>query len=107
MSMRMNVYSVFDRASGVYDRPWCAHSDQAAARSFSDVACDADHPVGKHPDDFTLFRVGTWHDESGEIGAQVPEKVINGAEAVAQARKVSPGSLKAIDPEDLKVGGSA
>jgi hypothetical protein len=106
MSMRMNVYSVFDRASGVYDRPWCAHSDQAACRSFSDVACDADHPVGKHPDDFTLFRVGTWNDEKGELRASSVEKVINGAEAVAAAQKIKPGSLKDWDKEQ-KFGGSA
>lgn len=105
--MRMMVYCVFDRCSGVYDRPWCAHSDQAAARSFTDVASDAEHPVGKHPEDFTLFRIGRYSDEKGELVGEVPEKVINGAEAVAQARKVRPGSLKALDVEEMKVGGSS
>ena len=47
--MRLNVYCIFDRASGVYDRPWCARSDAEAVRSFTDIASDAEHPIGKHP----------------------------------------------------------
>ena len=49
-------YSVFDRCSGAYDRPFFAISDAAAIRSFSDIAVAADHPIGAHPEDYTLFR---------------------------------------------------
>ena len=94
--MRLNVYAIFDRASGVYDRPWCAHSDAAAIRSFTDIASDADHPIGKHPDDFTLFRIGTWTDDKGDLNGEAPEKVINGAEAYAAARKIPEGGLKEV-----------
>ena len=94
--MRLNVYAIFDRASGIYDRPWCAHSDQAAIRSFTDIAQDAEHPIGKHPEDFTLFRVGTWQDDKGEMVGESAEKVIGAAEAVAAVRKIEPGSLKEV-----------
>lgn len=95
--MRLNVYSIFDRASGVYDRPWCAHSDKAAVRSFTDVAQDESHPIGKHPEDFTLFRVGTWVDDEGAINGEVPTKVINAAEAYSKVREITPGSLKEVN----------
>ena len=88
--MRLNVYCVFDRASGIYDRPWCANSDGAATRSFTDICSDADHPIGKHPEDYTLFRIGTWSDDKGELRGEAPEKVINGAEAYASGRNVVP-----------------
>ena len=81
--MRINVYAVFDRASGVYDRPWCARSDDEAMRSFGDIARDPKHPIGKHPEDFTLFRIGTYSDDKGELKGEIGEKVINGIECVA------------------------
>lgn len=92
--MKWMVYAVFDVASGVYDRPFVAHGDPAAHRSFGDVAVSADHPIGKHPQDFTLFRIGTYDDNSGHIDPEPPAKVVTGLECVAQAQKVSPGSLQ-------------
>ena len=80
----MFVFSVYDRASGVYDRPWCAVSDAAAQRAFTDLCQNKDHPIGLHPDDYTLFRIGTWTDDTGAIVGDPPEKVINGLEAVSE-----------------------
>lgn len=99
--MRFNVYSIYDRASGVYDRPWVAHSDKAAARSFSDIALDAEHPIGMHPEDFTLFRVGTWEDDAGALVPESAKKIIAAHEAVSQAQRIEPGTL-----HELKVGGT-
>ena len=82
------VFSVFDRASGVYDRPWVAVSEQAAVRSFGDIANDETHPIGQHPEDYTLFRIGTYDDVSGSIVGGDPEKVINGVEAVSAHQNV-------------------
>ena len=78
--MRQNVYSIRDRCSAVYDRPWVAHSDAAAIRSFTDIATDKEHPIGRHPEDFTLFRIGTWDEALGELKGEPAEKVVNGAE---------------------------
>lgn len=98
--MKLFMFSIMDRASGVYDRPFVSRSDAEAVRSFTDIACDETHPVGAHPDDFTLFRVGVWDDTTGNIDPQAPEKVINGVEAVA-----SRGNVVGI--EGQRVGGTA
>lgn len=87
--MKLFMYSVFDRCSGVYDRPFPSRSDAEAIRSFTDIACDTDHPIGKHPGDFTMFRVGTWDDNTGNLDCNAPEKVINGLEAVASRENVA------------------
>ena len=78
--MRQNVYSIRDRCSKLYDRPWVAHSDAAAVRSFTDIATDEEHPIGRHPEDFTLFRIGTWDEQEGVLKGEAAEKVVNGAE---------------------------
>jgi hypothetical protein len=85
--MKLFVYAVFDRASGIYDRPWPAHSDEAAMRGFGDVCKNPDAPIGQHPEDYTLFRIGTWDDNKGEIVGEAPEKVVNGAEVLAKEKR--------------------
>ena len=102
--MRLNVYSISDRAIGVYDRPWCAHSDAMAVRSFTDEATRADGFIGKHPEDFTLFRVGTWDDNKGAIVGEAAEKVIGGAEAVAATQVVDKSAQEELLKE-VKLNG--
>ena len=89
--MKVFMYSIFDRASGVYDRPFPSNSDQEATRGFTDLCMNDETMIGRHPDDFTLFRIGTWENNKGELfPSGAPEKVINGAEAVASRKNVVP-----------------
>ena len=57
--MRLNVYTIFDSASSAYMRPFFMSSDGQALRSFTDISQDAEHEVGKHPEDYSLFRIVT------------------------------------------------
>jgi hypothetical protein len=90
------VFAVYDSASAVYDRPWVARSEGEAVRSFGDIACDADHPIGKHPEHYKLYRLGTYDDNTGLLdpGDKGPVHVANAHELVAQARNIPAGSLK-------------
>ena len=62
--MIVNLYAVYDRCSGVYDGPIPGQSDGQMIRRFSDMAV-GDTEIGKHPEDYTLFRVGSWNDGNG------------------------------------------
>lgn len=92
--MRLFAYCIFDRASGVYDRPFFAQTDQVAVRSFCDICSDGDTQVGQHPDDYTLFRVGTFDNNKGLLQGEVPEKLINGLEATSQHKQNGLNNLK-------------
>ena len=39
--------------------------------------------VSQSPEDYTLFKIGSWNDGTGELEDTVPEKLINGAEALS------------------------
>lgn len=86
--MRSFVFSVFDSCSAVYDRPFISSADGAAVRSFGDIACDADHPIGAHPEHYLLFRIGTFDDNSGELVPESPCCVAKAHELVAASRVV-------------------
>jgi len=84
--MLMQIYSVFDVASGAYMRPFFCQQDGEATRMFSDLCTDAEHPMGKHPKDYSLFRLGSFNDQSALIEGTSPECLCQGLEMVALKR---------------------
>lgn len=89
--MNKNLYAVIDTASGIYDGPIPGQTDGQMTRSFSDMALNADHPIGQHPEDYALIKVGVWNDGTGEVTDLQNMTLITGLEAVANARsKVDP-----------------
>lgn len=96
--MKLMAYTVFDVASGVYDNPFFMQSDAQAIRAFGDIANNLEHPIGKHPKDFTLFRVGTFDNTECElIGDSPPRPLQTALEAQAAHRKIAAGQLDAFD----------
>ena len=95
--MKKNLYAVIDTASGVYDGPIPGQSDGQMMRSFSDMAVNAEHPIGQHPEDYSLIKVGTWNDGTGEVEDVQNITMITGLEAVANSRQVKEGSLVKFD----------
>jgi hypothetical protein len=93
--MKVNLYAVFDRCSGVYDGPHPGRADAEMVRNFSQMCTKADTKIAQSPEDFTLFKVGTWNDGTGEVEDTVNEKLINGAEAVAMSKNGNDGELNA------------
>ena len=63
--MNLNIYTIFDTASGTYMRPFFTQADGQAVRSFKDISCDAEHEIGQHPEDYSLWRIGLYDDNSG------------------------------------------
>ncbi len=83
--MLMLMYVVRDSASGVYDRPMVARSEGEMKRGFSDIANDKNHPVGKHPEHYSLWNIGTYQDNTGRVDGQEPIHVVNGIDMVDRA----------------------
>ena len=83
---KKNLYAVIDTATGIYDGPIPGHSDAQMARSFSDMAINADHPIGQHPEHYALVKVGVWNDGTGELEDYQNFTVITGLEAVAHSQ---------------------
>ena len=94
--MRVMVYTIFDTASGAAMRPFFSQGDGAAIREFSDLAVSADHPIGKHPEDYSLFRIGQFDDNKITLIQEDKECLITGLEAVAASRQIEHGSLKEV-----------
>ena len=103
---KLNMYCIFDQASAVYDRPFCALADAAASRSFSDIAMDAEHPIGRHPEHFSLVRIGVFDDNNAVVSVEDKTTIITGLEAVAAGRKIKENQLRMFD-QSLGENGNA
>lgn len=80
--MQLIVMSVFDAASSAYGRPIFVHSIGSAVRSFGDeIRRDSpDNEMFRHPGDFSLWRIGSFDDNSGELCGEVPNRVALGSD---------------------------
>lgn len=68
--MLMKMYSVFDAKTATFCQPFYSVSDAAAIRSFSDSVNDGSNPNNqwhKHPEDFSLFLIGEFLDDSASL----------------------------------------
>jgi len=63
----MRIYTVYDTKAEQYGNPVFCRTDAEARRQFATVAEDPTNEIGKHPEDFILYRIGTWDNENGNI----------------------------------------
>lgn len=65
--MKVNVYAVFDEAAKAYMQPFTRATDGLAIRDFTAAVNDTSTTMCQHPHQFTLFKLGTFDDNTGEI----------------------------------------
>lgn len=86
--MIQQVYSVFDVKAGAFLTPFFLPSDGMAIRIFSDCVRDPNHQFGKHPEDYTLFRVGNFDCDTARLyqleGAHAVECLLIGKQVEAK-----------------------
>lgn len=84
--MRLILLSFFDSAAECYTRPFFAGSRGEAVRLFSDLVADPDHAIGRHPEDYTLYVLGSFNQQTGELERTEPVSLGNGMDFRARDR---------------------
>ena len=97
ITMRLHIFAIYDSAAGAYMRPFFTRSDPEALREFGNLCNNADHPIGAHPEDYSLCRIGSWDDVSGHINGEKPVTLRTALEAYAQSREIDPKQLLMLD----------
>ncbi len=103
--MKLNAYTIYDVAAGTYSRPYYCGSDGEATRGFKDIATDAEHPIGQHPEDYTLYRCGNFNTSSGDVGKEQLEKLMTGLQCVTMDRNPNQADLKLATENQIKETG--
>lgn len=85
--MQINLYIIIDKvATSLVGGIHMHRHDAPAVRFFTDVASMADSQIARHPHDFALYRIGTVDNDTGELTAETPALIIDGAAWVAAQR---------------------
>lgn len=63
--MKLKLFAIYDRALTAYMQPFGAQSAGAAIRAFGDGVNDPAHVMNKHPEDYELWYLGDFDDQTG------------------------------------------
>lgn len=61
------VFTVFDSKAEIYLQPFMFQTKGQAVRVFQDSANDENHQFNKHAEDFTLFELGEYDDNTAQF----------------------------------------
>ena len=74
----LKAFCIFDAAAAAAMRPFFAHNAGAAIREFTDIVNNPEHPIGRHPEDYTLFAIGEFDERNGVLTGSTPASLGNG-----------------------------
>lgn len=82
--MKYKVVAIRDRAIATFSVPQFVTAVGAAVRSFGDeVRRGGDNnPLAAHPEDFDLFSLGEYDDQTGLFESEVPHQIAVGKDYV-------------------------
>lgn len=77
--MEKIVYSIKDERVG-FNAPFLCENEAEAERSFATLVMDDNSMIGKFPEDYSLYEIGTMDMESGVLVTAIPELIIRARE---------------------------
>jgi len=80
--MKHNIFTIYDSKAHAYLTPFFLHNEDMAIRIFADCINDQSHQFGKHPEDYTLFHIGSWNDDKSKFLTTNPISVGTGVEFI-------------------------
>jgi hypothetical protein len=82
--MNLFVVSVKDRAADVFNRPFFVPHRNVAIRDFTDEVnrSAVDNQLNKHPDDFDLYILGEFNDNTGEFVIETPQVLVRAKDVI-------------------------
>lgn len=73
--MKLNIYALFDSQIAAFAQPYFSPTNGSALRAFADHVNDKTSPVNKHPGDYSVYQLGSYDDQTGEIQPLKPARI--------------------------------
>lgn len=80
--MVLNAYCIYDTKAKGYLNPWFMPNDDMALRAFTDHSNDLNTPIGQHPEDYILYRIGTYDNDTAELTALSPVNLAKASQVI-------------------------
>lgn len=67
----MKIFAIKDLKIGSFTKPFVDTHEQNAIRGFEQVINDKQSMYAKYPEDFELWKIGSFNDESGKVEGNI------------------------------------
>jgi len=75
--MKQQLYAILDEKAALYLPPFTSQNDNTAIREFSAAIGQEGHKFNTHSEDFSLWALGSFDQETGAIQPNDPKIVTN------------------------------
>lgn len=71
----MPMYVIFDSAAGLYNKPFPMQNNDVALRAAQDLVNDPASECSKHPEDFSMWKIGDYDDTTADFPQHTHELI--------------------------------
>lgn len=93
--MIQKMFAVRDTKAQAFLQPFFSSANGSALRAMGDAVNDGKSPFSAHPEDYILYEVGSFDDNTAELVPVVPIKLLAAASDFVEVK--SPKQLELID----------
>lgn len=75
--MKLKAFTIRDTKGEVFNTPFFQKTHGEAERSFKSLLSDQQSMVAKYPEDYDLYYIGEYDDQSGQLlGLDTPQHIV-------------------------------
>lgn len=74
--MKLLAFAIFDEKSATYGNPFFTNAVGVASRNLQEAVHNRETMISRYPEDFALYHLGYFDNESGHMDASQPELVV-------------------------------
>lgn len=87
--MMLKVFAPYDSKISTWLQPMFFQHTGQAERTWKELCSNADSFLAKHPQDFTLYQIGEFDDDTAALSSITPVQVMSAAQAMLDSSPVS------------------
>lgn len=88
--MLSKIYTIHDNAVKSYNNPFYMLTDAEAIRAFKSEATNPESKICNHPQDFSLYYIGTYDNASATVNQSDGIKLLCTATEIQQSAVIAP-----------------
>lgn len=74
----VELFSIKDEKASLFNQPFASVNQTEATRNFQTACQDNTIQLGLYPDDFSLYSIGMFNKDNGEIVKTSPKFIVSG-----------------------------
>lgn len=95
--MKLKVFSIRDSKAQIFNQPWFARTHGEAERNFEQLVRDEKSTIYQYPEDYDLYHIGEYDDETGLVTSlDTPKHVAKAVHLTLASQTKADKALNAV-----------